>query len=81
MPDGAQTRESQAAAYGQGILERLIPSLYCAARARGQPMTALVNDAIETFLADLVASQAPQLSAEDCAANGGEKGGHQQQPR
>jgi hypothetical protein len=81
VPEGAQMREPRAATDSPRVLERLIPSLYFAARARGQPMTALVDDAIEAFLADLAASQAPQPAASGRAAIGGEEGGHCQRAR
>jgi hypothetical protein len=36
--------------YSPKIPERLIPSLYHAARARGMPMTRLVAEVLETYL-------------------------------
>jgi hypothetical protein len=38
--------------YSPKIPDRLIPALYRLGRARGEPMTRLVAEAIERFLAD-----------------------------
>ena len=37
--------------YSPKITERLIPALYRLARARGKPMTKIVAEALETYLA------------------------------
>ena len=44
--------------YSPKIDERLIPPLYCLARARRQPMTRLVSEVLGAYLARLDGSEA-----------------------
>lgn len=52
--------------YSPKITERLIPALYRLARARGKPMTKIVAEAIETYLASqgaVLVDQAADVSS------------------